>query len=267
MEEVFDNISTAKIDAKLQKDTLAHEDRMCKIYIVIFILLIVIFRNWIGYWLKFGVAVPSGYDIKPINIQEDPVQTNYTEDEQAKKTFTYHSLINKNEMEIIPQAHYILSGRVVAFNRDFLFRNQFFDSAALYDLGTSWGNLSDKQFFQKYLKTYSSKVEMTGSRRLNWRYRNDIPLTTEYINSHISHSHIIPANRNIMAALLKIKLWDIVQVEGDLVDMKSEDKKRAIRMEYHTSLSRSDTDSSSRGSGACEAVYVTKVRIGNKVYK
>lgn len=267
MEEVFDFISTAKIDAKLQQDIIAHEDKMRKIYIVIFIVLIFIFKGWIGYWLRFGVAVPSGYDIKPINIQEDPIQTDYTKEEQGQKIFTYHSLINKNEMELIPQAHYVLSGRVVAFNHDFLFISKFFDSAALYDLGVSWGKLSDKALFKKYVRTYSSKVEMTGSRRLNWRYRSDIPLTPEYINSHISHSHIIPANRNIMAALLKIKLWDKVQIEGELVDMKYYDVKNSQRMEYHTSLSRTDTDASSRGSGACEAVYVTKVRIGNKVYQ
>ena len=267
MEEVFDFISTAKIDAKLHQDILAHEDKMRKFYIVIFVVLIFIFRGWIGYWLKFGVAVPSGYDIKPINVQAEPVQVSYTEDEQNKKTFKYHSLINNNEMEIIPQAHYILSGRVVAFNHDFLFVSKFFDSAALYDLGVSWGKLSDKSFFKKYVETYSSKVEMTGSRRLNWRYRNDIPLEPVYINSHISHSHIIPANRNIMAALLKLKLWDIVQVEGDLVDMKYYDVKNARKIDYRTSLSRQDTDASSRGNGACETIYVTKVRIGNTVYR
>lgn len=266
MDEVFSYITTSKIDAKLQRDILANEDKMRKIYIGILLFLIFLFRGWIGYWLNFGVAIPSGYDIKPINVMQDPIQSNYSEAEQNKKTFVYKSLINKNKMTIIPQAHYVLSGRVVAFNHDFLFISQFFDSAALYDLGASWGKLADKTFFKKYLKMYSSKVEMTGSRRLNWSYRSDIPITPEYINSHVSHSHIIPANRNIMAALLKIKEWDTVQIEGELVDMKFIDK-YSRQINYHTSLSRQDTDDSSRGNGACETIYVTKVRIGNTVYK
>jgi hypothetical protein len=267
MKEVFDFITTAKIDAKLQKDILAHEDKMRKFYIIAFIVLIFIFRNWIGYWLKFGVAIPSGHEYKPMNIQSEPIQLNYSTKEQFQKTFTYQSLINDNETQIIPQAHYIISGKAVAFNHDFIFVSKFFDSAALYDLGISWGKLADKKFFNKYVKIYSSKVEMTGSRRLNWTYRSDIPLSPEYINSHISHSHIIPANRNIMAALLKIRLWEDVQIEGDLVDLIFYDVKKSRKMEYYTSLSRSDTDASSRGSGACEAIYATKVRIGNTIYE
>ena len=266
MDQVFNYTTTSQIDAKLQRDTLAHEDRMKKIYICIFLVLIFIFRGAIFYWLKFGIAVPYGYDERPIDVMQEPVQTNYTEQEQNSKKFFYKSLINGNKMEIIPQAHYVLSGKVVAFNHDFLFRSPFFDSAALYDLGTSWGKLADKNLFKTYMKTYSSKVEMTGSRRLNWTYRLDIPLESDYINSHISHSHIVPANNNIMAAMLKIKEWDTIQIEGELVDMKFRDDKHLREYTYHTSLSRTDSDPG-RGSGACETIYVTKVRIGNRVYK
>ena len=62
-------------------------------------------------------------------------------------------------MEIIPQAHYELSGRVVAYNHDFIFINKFFDSAALYDLGAAWGELADTKIFKKYFKIYSQKVD------------------------------------------------------------------------------------------------------------
>ena len=116
MGEIFNDSTTAQIDARLHRDILAHEDRIEQIVIIVIILLIIIFRGWILYWLKFGVAIPSTIELKPINVIEEPIQTNYTPEVQEQKTFTYKSLINNNTMELIPQAHYKLSGTVVAFN-------------------------------------------------------------------------------------------------------------------------------------------------------
>jgi len=266
-EQGFEFQTTANIDAKLHRDILAHEDKIFNLCVLIFFLLLYFFRGPIGYWLKFGVAIQSGYDTRPINVKAEPVQSDYTKEEKEQKIFTYKSLINKNTMVLMPQAHYKLSARVVAYNHDFVFISKFFDSAALYDLGAAWGNLSDKFTFKRYIKVYSQKVEMTGSRRLNWQWRYDTPFNGDYINSHISHSHIIPANRNIMAALLKIKVWDKVEIEGELVDMKFYDSYNQRDIIYQTSLSRTDVNANSRGNGACETIYATKVRIGNKVYK
>ena len=58
----------------------------------------------------------------------------------------------KNKMTIIPQAYYKISGLVIATNSKFLFINDFFDSAALYDIGISWGQIADKKLFKKYNK-------------------------------------------------------------------------------------------------------------------
>ena len=91
-------------------------------------------------------------------------------------------------------------------------------------------------------------------------------LTEDYEKSHWSHSHIIPANRNIMAAFLKIKKWDKVTIEGELVDIEYTDRFN-FTQKYKTSLSRTDNGTEGRGSGPAEIIYVTKVKIGNKVYK
>lgn len=267
MDETFAYRTTAEIDAKLHRDILDHEDKVVRIFLVILFILMFIFRGWIFYWLRFGIAIPSAIDLKPINVKSDPVQTDYDDQTKHDKSFMYKSLINDHEMLIIPQAHYVLPANVVAINHDFLFISDFFDSAALFDLGAAWGQLADKKFFNKYIKIYSQKVEMTGSRRLNWQYSRYIPMDPNYINSHISHSHIIPANRNIMAALLKLKEWDKVEIEGELVDMEYVDKRTNRTWEYRTSLSRNDIDETSRGYGACETIFVTKVKIGNRVYK
>ncbi len=267
MDEIFDNATTAKIDAKLHKDVLEHEDKIEKIIIIVFIILVYIFKGWIGYWLKFGIAIPSEYTMTPIDVQNDPIQTNYTKEETEEKTFTYISLLNKHNITIKPQAHYVLSGSVAAKNYGFFFINDFFDSAALYDLGATWGKLADKKFYNKYLNCYSDKVYGTGSRVLYTEYKiYPAPLPHEYIQSHFSHSHIVPANRNIMAAMLKLKNWDKVKIEGELVDMEYKNSK-GYTEQYQTSLTRTDTNQTSRGYGASETIYVTSVQIGRKIYK
>ncbi len=263
----FRDYTDEEIDNKLQADVEVHNKKVRRIVIIFVILLLFLFRGTIAYWVKFGIAIPSGYTKEIIDTSKDPIQINYSEREQEKKKFTYHSLINKGTMEITPQAHYILSGKVIAYNHDFLFISKFFDSAALYDLGASWGKLADKKLLKEYFKVYSHKIQLTGVRRLNWSWRSDIPYDEKYITSHLSHTHVIPANRNIMAAMLKLRMYQDVKLEGELVDMTSHDVKNHKIYTYKTSLSRSDTDNSSRGFGSCETMYVTKVQIGNRIYK
>ncbi len=260
---MYNYSNTASIDARLEADVLKHQKDVEKAFIIYLILGIIIFKGWFLYWLKFGVAVPSGIAPKPINIQSNPIQTNYTKKEKKKKVFLYQSFINKNKILLMPQAHYELSGTAVASNHNFVFTFNFFDSAALYDLGTAWGKMGEKRFYNKYYKSYSQKNEVLGSRVLWTQAKTNPPaLPWEYSNAHFSHSHLVPANRNIMAALLKIKKWDRIKIEGDLIDMSYEDKK------YHTSMSRNDSGwGGDRGNGSCETIYVTKVQIGRRIYE
>lgn len=268
MEQVFSYSTTAQIDARLYNDILANEERIEKTCIIIYLILLFIFRGWIGYWLKFGVAIPSKYDNTQINTDLEPIQINYTKDEQKNRTFTYKSLINNKKVNLIPQAHYELSGLTVAYNYTFLFKESFFDSTALYDLGSAWGKLGEKDFYDTYFTSYSAKTEITGSRVLWTEFKTqETPVSAKYAISHWAHSHIIPANRNIMAAMLKIKKWDIVQLEGELVDIEyiTPNGKKLV---YSTSLSRTDSGKEGdRGNGSCETIYVTSVKIGNYIYK
>lgn len=267
MNEVFNYRTTQQIDAKLHFDILAHEDKIEKICIIVFFIIIFLIRGWIFYWLKFGMPIPSAIDTKPISTTEEPIQINYTEEEKARKTFTYTSLINNHKIQIIPQAHYKISGLTVAYNHDFVFISEFFDSAALYDIGLTWGKLGKKSFYNKYFRSYSAKTETTGSRILWTEYKTyPAPVSTDYARSHWSHSHIVPANRNIMAAMLKIKTWDKVELEGDLIDMKYKYRNNRIK-HYQTSMSRTDIEPGDHGDGSCETIYVTKVKVGNFIYK
>lgn len=264
----FENITTSQIDAQLNHDVLDYQDKCFKIGLVVYLILIFIFRGFFTYWFKFGFAFPAYTAYEQIKIDNDPIQTNYTDSQQAEKTFMYTSLLNGHKIKIIPMAHYEMSCMPVAYNHDFLFIDAFFDSAALYDLGCAWGKMGNKEYYRNNFRSYSAKNEMNGSRVLWTEAKHYIPQEEwEYARTHYSHTHIVPANKNIMGALLSIKTWQNVKLEGELIDMEYIDKSGRTHI-YKTSMSRTDREpGGDRGHGSCETLYLTQIQIGNKVYK
>ena len=200
----------------------------------------------------------------PIDAKREPVQILLNNEKYIKVYGEKHKYV------ISPQADYSLSGLVVAKNTNFWFRDIMrseFDDVFLIDLGIAWGELAaNKKELYKNWK-FKSKKTLGQSRQLEWRQKNsnnkDWRWKFDYVSSHVSHTHIIPVNSNVMGALLKIKKNDIVKIDGYLVDIYNE-KGDTIGK---SSLSRTDTNATSRGYGACEEMYVKQVQIGNKIYK
>ena len=93
MSEIFNDKTTAEIDAKLHRDILKHNLNIEKISIGLVILLMILFRGWIFYWLKFGVAVPTNLSNKSISILQEPIMEAYSPSVQRGKSFKYSSLI------------------------------------------------------------------------------------------------------------------------------------------------------------------------------
>ena len=236
----------------------------CRLSLLIFIIIVV--NSILGdilFRVKFSFPHVSQIATEPINTYKEPVQI---ELQDAKYLKIYGE---KYRFAIQPQAQYSLSGLVVAKNTNFWFRDVMrskFDDVFLIDLGIVWGDLArDKVKLYKHWKFKSSKT-LGQSRRLQWQSKppyDDMPWDIGFVSSHVSHTHIIPANSNVMGALLKIKKNDIVKIDGYLIDIYTE-KAEAIGK---SSLSRTDTDATSRGFGACEEMYVKQVQIGDKIYK
>ena len=90
--------------------------------------------------------------------------------------------------------------------------------------------------------------------------------TVAFYDLPISHSHLVPANRNVMAALLKIKDWSYIEIEGQLIDMEYKNK-YGYMQGYRTITRRNDGMYGNRGYGNCETILVKSVKIGNKVYQ
>lgn len=213
--------------------------------------------------LQYSFPILHSTTAKTIDTSKNPIQ----------KTLTNPKLIKvrgeKNNYLLEPMAEYTLNGLVVAKNTNFWFRDimrSTFDDVCLMDVGVVWGDLAtDKKILNKNIKFKSTKT-LASARMLYWRGKvplNKFPWTVDYTNSHLSHTHLIPANSNVMSALLTIKKWDKISLNGYLVDIYTDKNELVAR----TSMSRTDKDATSRGSGSCEDMYVTKVQINDKIFK
>lgn len=233
----------------------------CLIFIIF-----IIFNSILGdITFRIKYSFPKAKEISKIKINTDnePIQT----DLENQKFIKAYGEKNKYALQLM--AKYSISGLVVTKNTNFWFRDFMrttFDDICLADIGIVWGDLAkDKKKLHKYWK-FKSYKSLGQSRRLEWRsktkYDNN-PWGLDEVTKHISHTHLIPANQNVMGALLTIKKNDIVKLDGYLVDIYTDKGDLVAR----TSMSRYDTDPTSRGSGACEDMYVKKVQIGNKIYK
>ena len=199
-----------------------------------------------------------------LNPKEFPTQINLPQNEQEYIKIR----TNKNKLYALKkQAEYSVTALVVAKNTNFFLRDVMrtpFDDVCLMDVGLVWGEIADKKYVKKHLRFQSTKT-LGAARQLSVKSPDSqtMPYDWGYVSSHMGHTHIIPANRNVMSAMLSIKKHDVVKLDGYLVDIYN-DKGDVVAL---TSLSRSDKNSTSRGYGACEDMYVTQVQIGNRIYR
>ncbi len=249
------------IEQKLDLDLKKHNKYKQLLILIVTLLLCFLLKGTIIYHIKFAFAFPNGYENIQINTSQEPQQIDYPDNTINQRIINYESLTERKVISLIPRASYKISALVTAHNSFFPVKDKMFDAAALYDIGLAWGELGDKDFYKKYFKSYTAKNGMFGPRLLWTEMKTtQMPVSEEYAKSHFSHSHLIPATRNIMAALLKIKDFQLVEIEGELVDMQYKEGNKTYSS--HTSLSRSDT-----GLGACENIYVTKLKYRNKIYQ
>ncbi|XID75221.1 hypothetical protein ACF3NA_01290 [Alkanindiges sp. WGS2144] len=86
------------------------------------------------------------------------------------------------------------------------------------------------------------------NRYLTWRM-STLPVSPKKAIELVSNIHIIPANPAIAARLKQVKQGDLVQLQGDLVEVGNND------WTWRSSLSRNDV-----GDGACELLRVQSVK-------
>jgi len=257
-----------KTYAELEREVdAAYGEEMRKRNIKIAILaavLLFLFHDVAGFWLHFGAPrIPKKTDAV-IDIVNDPVEQELSEDEPS--VMTYITLEDKEKVEIRKQSVYSISGRVVAKN--YLFWGNYlpggkrvFQSAAMYDLGLVWGDLSNKNILKNYT-FYSSKDTQTRSLypTLKLGVRRP-PLPWPYVRNHMAHLNIVPANARVMSSLIYLFKNQPVKLDGYLVDLKDENGHWRC-----SGMSKFNPNPNAR-SNASEIMYVTRVQVGKRIYE
>lgn len=210
-------------------------NRLFKIILIISIIIAV---------YKWYDAIPyvKGNTSNAIITANDPIQlpTNAKDFIFRTKIYTY---------TIIPLAYYKISGIVVA--RNSLFSGEE-GAIGPVDLGMIWGNIAVDNF-DKYITFESSGRWLTPHlETIDAPY----PFVWGYVKVHASHTHVIPANKNVLNAINSLNKKQKASLEGYLVKVM-----RTDGWLWQSSLSREDW-----GAHSCEVMYVMKVQIDDKLY-
>lgn len=140
-------------------------------------------------------------------------------------------------------AKYRISGLVINM------KNYLTSDLSPKDVGLTWGVLSNRKNAAKIKTSYKPRV-------LHYRCDEELidSLGYDYIGSHVSNNHLIPASKKVKEKISQIDFGDFVTINGYLVSVK--DMGREI---WRSSLSRTDGGEGKNGKGACEVIYVTNV--------
>jgi hypothetical protein len=204
-------------------------------------ILIILFLSFLS-----GCDRPRMTGVEPdeMDTSQDPIQIPYKADEPIARE------VKNGYLMITPVAEYKISGVVVGKGT---YSSDWSGEISPVDLAIAWGKLADPGA-NRYI-TYTQ-----GYRWYFYQCKSEGPFDHSYVISHSSNNHIIPANENIRRAVKTVKKKHQVVLEGFLVNLKGTYKEQPVT--WNTSLSRTDI-----GNGSCELFYVSKVRIGTKVYE
>lgn len=206
-----------------------------------------IFQSCLALFLAVFLFVGCGEKTAPFSTNKEPIQEEYSGPKMFERK------LSEGRIMIIPVATYRIGAVVMSKQK---YSHGWGAEVAPFDLALVWGRLSHRDV----KKLISIKHDTT---RLAWfRIKgDDPPVTPEYVMSHGSNNHLIPANEMILMALDKhVGVNDKVLLEGYLVNVEGEFGGQPITLK--TSLTRTDQDR-----GACEIIYVTSVQVWDNTYR
>lgn len=162
-------------------------------------------------------------------------------DEPRQRNFANGTPFRRGDFILTPRAEFSAEARVLAKE------NYYIDPGAKLipvDFAMGWGPMSDTALIERL------RISQSG-RFYFWGYSGQSPAPHEEIIRTSANMHLIPADSAVKKALSATRVGDVVAIEGDLVDAKSDGG-----WFLKTSLTRDDS-----GAGACEIVYVRRASI------
>lgn len=196
-------------------------------------------------FLSCGASTHYTIVVEEINPKKEPVQKNVIENR------TFHIKNKKGSFFLEKLAEYTIQARVLHTKK---YHYDYSSVLSPIDLVLGWGKFLPLKKFDKYYK-----VSQFG-RWFYFKIKRGAPFTENYFYEHAANNHIIPANNNTKAIVLKIKKGNIIKIHGYLVKISGFVKKKG-EFNWQSSLSRKDT-----GNHSCELIYVDSIQIGSKLY-
>jgi len=150
---------------------------------------------------------------------------------------------------IKPQARYRISGILVSKRH---YMRGFMSYLSPWDYAIIWGEAPNYLSYMKFDQIV---------RYCMFEFKSPVQVDFKKIANQMGNNHLIPSTPNLRKALGKARKLDRVKVEGFLVNVVGQDRKQRFSY-WNTSLEHTDN-----GGGACEIIYVTRLRINDKVYE
>jgi len=186
--------------------------------------------------------LPAPLD-EPLDLKPDPIQSD------AKGTALPVIEMGGRQIFLWAQANYSITGQLVSKNR---YVKGFMSDLSPWDYALGWGQV----------RTYIDHLRFKQMVRFClFQPKKDAVVDFDYVNTHMSNNHLIPATANIRKAMASAKKGDIVKLDGYLVNVTASKNGQTVAS-WNTSTTRTDT-----GNGACEIMYVTRLRIGDRVFE
>lgn len=187
-----------------------------------------------AHWLTRPTApAEAAVDVRPVrvDVRNDPQQIDL-EGKPAE--------IAQADWTLTPLAEFHLAARVLAKE------SYAFDAVAKlapFDLALGWGPMAQPDVLQH--------IEISQSNRFYFWRTEAPPIPTADIVSHSANMHIIPADREVLKTLAKVKPGQTIRLHGLLIEARNADGGN-----WRSSLTRTDS-----GNGACEIVWVRRLEI------
>jgi len=212
------------------------------VVIVVFILVLA----GAGLFFVTTLTAPSVSDsenLEPIETVIDPIQN------VVSGVALPLVKIGNKDIFLTARAEYKLSGVLVSKHK---YSKGFMSDLSPWDYAVVWGAVPDLVQYIEFSKSI---------RFCFFKFEEGSPVSAEYVSKHFSNNHLIPSTGNIRKAMAKAKKGMKVQIFGYLVDVQALQNGVPVS-NWNTSMVRTDKEG-----GACEIIYVTRLRLEDKVYE
>ncbi len=149
------------------------------------------------------------------------------------------ALVRLGDSVLQPLADFDIEARVLS-REDYAF-----DAGAALsptDLALGWGRMSDSA-------TIDALEIRQSARYFSYRWRTSPPIPPAEIVRSATNLHAIPADAAVARSLARVRVGDVVELRGRLVEAS-----RADGWRWRSSLSREDS-----GAGACELMLIESI--------